>query len=157
MSRARAAAWRDGELAENAAAGTPRRNGRFVQDRREDDELRIAQGFRTHSTGEGVEIVLIDTFIVPEESRAKFLDEVRRSAVFLRTLPGFVEGFVYEKTDGAGRNGVVTTAVWKDEEAFQEARASAAKEFKKIGFDPAKIMKNLKIEMERAVYCRSPY
>jgi hypothetical protein len=33
-----------------------------------------------------VEIVLIDTFIVPEESKAKFLEEVHKSAAFLRTL-----------------------------------------------------------------------
>jgi hypothetical protein len=33
---------------------------------------------------------------------------------FLKTLPGLVEGFVYEEIDGAS---VVTTAVWTDEEA----------------------------------------
>jgi len=35
--------------------------------------------------------VLIDTFIVPEESKSKFLDAVRESASFIRTLPGYVE------------------------------------------------------------------
>lgn len=58
-----------------------------------------------------MEIVLMDKFIVPEESKARFLEEVHKSAAFLRTLPGFVEGFVYEKTDGDSRNNVVTTAV----------------------------------------------
>jgi heme-degrading monooxygenase HmoA len=106
---------------------------------------------------DSVEIVLIDKFIVPEASKGRFLEEVRRSAAFLRTLPGFVEGFVYEKKDGASRNNVVTSAVWKDEAAFQDAKARAAEEFKKIGFNPAEIMKNLNVEMERAVYSRSPY
>jgi heme-degrading monooxygenase HmoA len=104
-----------------------------------------------------VEIVLIDKFVVPEESKARFLEQVRRSAAFLRTLPGFVEGFVHEKKDGVSRNNVVTTAVWKDDAAFEGAKASAAQEFKKIGFNPAEIMKNLNVEMERAVYRRSPY
>lgn len=104
-----------------------------------------------------MEIVLIDKFIVPEESKAKFLEAVHKSATFLRTLPGFVEGFVYQKVDGDGRNNVVTTAVWKDEEAFQNAKKSAADGFKKIGFNPPEIMKNLKVEIERAVYRRSPY
>jgi heme-degrading monooxygenase HmoA len=104
-----------------------------------------------------VEIVLIDTFVVPEGSKVRFLDEVRRSAALLKTLPGFVEGFVYEKTDGASSSNIVTTAVWKDEEAFRNARASAAEGFRRIGFNPAEIMRDLKIEMERAVYRRSPY
>lgn len=50
-----------------------------------------------------MEVVLIDRFIVPEESKAAFLAEVRRSSAFLRTLPGFVEGFVYENTDVTSR------------------------------------------------------
>jgi heme-degrading monooxygenase HmoA len=100
--------------------------------------------------------VLIDTFIVPEESRARFLEEVHKSATFLRTVPGFVEGFVYEK-DGESRHNVVTIAVWKDEEAFQNAKKSAAEGFKKIGFNPPEIMKNLNVEIERAVYRRSSY
>jgi heme-degrading monooxygenase HmoA len=103
-----------------------------------------------------MEIVLIDRFVVPEDSKAQFVQEVRRSAALIRTLPGFVEGFVYEKT-GGGTGAVITTAVWKDEEAFQNARQSAAEEFRKIGFDPAEIMKSLKVEMERAVYRRSSY
>ena len=104
-----------------------------------------------------MEIALIDKFVVPEESKAKFLEEVHKSAAFLRTLPGFVEGFVYDKTDGESSNNVVTTAVWKDQEAFQNARKIVAEGFKKIGFNPPEIMKALKVRMERAVYRRSPY
>ena len=104
-----------------------------------------------------MEIVLIDSFIVPEHSKLTFISEIRRSAAFLRTLPGFVEGFVCEKAGGAGATSVVTTAVWKDEQAFADAKASATEGFTKIGFNPSEIMKNLKIEMERAVYRRTPY
>ncbi len=104
-----------------------------------------------------MEIVLIDRFIVPEESKVAFLEAVRRSTAFLRTLPGFVEGYVYERKEGETRHNVVTTAVWKDEEAFQNARKSAAEGFKKIGFNPPEIMKTLNVEIERAVYHRSPY
>jgi heme-degrading monooxygenase HmoA len=104
-----------------------------------------------------VEVVLIDKFIVPEESKAAFLAEVRKSSGFLRTLPGFVEGFVYESTDGGSRHNVVTTAVWKNEEAFQNAKKSAAEGFQKIGFNPPEIMRKLKVEIERGVYSRSPY
>jgi len=47
-----------------------------------------------------METVLFDKFSVPEEAKAKFLEEVHRSAALLGTLPGFVEGYVYERTDG---------------------------------------------------------
>ena len=104
-----------------------------------------------------MEVVLIDKFIVPEESKASFRAEVRKSAAFLRTLPGFVEGFVYENTDLTSPQNVVTTAVWKDEEAFQNAKKSAAEGFRKMGFNPLQIMKNLKVEIERGVYRRLPY
>jgi heme-degrading monooxygenase HmoA len=107
--------------------------------------------------GAAMEVVLIDKFIVPEESKVGFLEAARNSATFLRTLPGFVEGYVYEKTDGESRHNVVTTAVWKDEEAFQNAKKSAAEEFKKIGFNPQEIMKDLRVEIERSVYRRSSY
>jgi heme-degrading monooxygenase HmoA len=104
-----------------------------------------------------MEIVLIDKFIVPEESKAEFLEAVHLSSGFLRTLPGFVEGFVYEKTDGGSRHNVMTTAVWENQEAFQSAKKAAAAEFQKRGFNPPEIMKKLRVEIERAVYNRSPY
>jgi len=104
-----------------------------------------------------MEVVLIDKFIVPEESKAEFLEEVHKSAAFLRTPPGFVEGFVYEKTEGASGNNVVTSAVWTDEQVFQNAKKRAAERFEKIGFNPQEIMKRLKVEIERAVYRRTPY
>jgi heme-degrading monooxygenase HmoA len=104
-----------------------------------------------------VEVILLDRFVVPEESKVAFLTDVRKSAALLRMLPGFVEGFVYEITDGGSRHNVVTSAVWKDEEAFQNARRRAAEEFQRIGFNPPEIMKRLKIEIERGVYRRSPH
>jgi heme-degrading monooxygenase HmoA len=101
--------------------------------------------------------VLIDTFFIPEESKSEFLDRSRQIQTFLRTLPGFVEGFLYEKVDGTGRFNVVTTAVWENEAAYENARKATAEEFRKTGFNPQELMKRLKIEVERAVYHRSPY
>ena len=51
-----------------------------------------------------MEIVLIDTFIVSEASKAEFIEEVRRSGAVPQSLPAFVEGFAYEKADGASGN-----------------------------------------------------
>jgi len=101
--------------------------------------------------------VLIDTFIVPDESKSTFLERSRHVQAFLRTLPGFVEGFLHEKVDGAGRFNVVTTAVWESDAAYENARKLAAEEFQRTGFNPQETMKQLRIEVERAVYTRSPY
>ncbi len=60
-----------------------------------------------------MQITLIDTFIVSEESKPALLEASRTIQGILKTLPGFVEGFVYEKRSGGGPYNIVTTAVWK--------------------------------------------
>jgi len=104
-----------------------------------------------------MERVLIDTFIVPEESKAEFLEGARKSQSFIRTLPGFVEGFLYEKKDGENRYNFLTTAVWENEEAFENAKKAVAIEYQKQGFNPQETRKKLKIESVRSTYQRSPY
>jgi heme-degrading monooxygenase HmoA len=101
--------------------------------------------------------VLIDTFVVPEESKTMFLEHSRRVQTFLRTLPGFVEGFLHEKVEGSGRFSVVTTAVWESDAAYETAKKATAEEFRRTDFNPQDMMKQLRIEVERAVYRRSPY
>jgi heme-degrading monooxygenase HmoA len=104
-----------------------------------------------------MQVVLIDTFVVPEASKAALVEKARESAIFLRTLPGFVEGYIYEKTGGDSAHNIVTTAVWQDHAAFENAKKSAAEEFQRVGFNPQEIMSKLNVTIERAVYQRSPY
>src|SRR5581483_7631148 len=104
-----------------------------------------------------MEKILIDKFNVPEESKATFLEAARKSAAVLRTLPGYVEGYIYQMTAGESRYNIVTTAVWESEDAFANAKKTAAAEFQKIGFNPQEIMAKLKVEIDRAVYERSSY
>jgi len=101
--------------------------------------------------------VLVDLFVVPESSLEEFLSAVHFSAKIVRRQPGFVEGFVHERTAGDGKVNVVTTAVWESERAMQEARQSVPAEFAKTGFNPPEIMKRLGVQLERAIYRRSPY
>jgi heme-degrading monooxygenase HmoA len=101
--------------------------------------------------------VLIDAFVVPEESKSEFLDRSRQLQAFLRTLSGFVEGFLHEKVEGNGRFNVVTTAIWEDESAYKNAKQATAEEFQRTGFNPQEMMKRLNVAVERAVYRRSPY
>ena len=101
--------------------------------------------------------ILVDTFVLPEESKAAFLVETRRIQNFLKTLPGFVEGYVYEKAEGDNRINILTTAVWESESAYENARRAATTEFQRLGMSPQEIMKKLKVEAGRAVYTRTPY
>jgi|ERR1700730_7960215 heme-degrading monooxygenase HmoA len=80
-----------------------------------------------------------------------------QSAKKRRTLPGFVEGFLYEKKDGESRHNFLTTVVWENEEAFENAKRAVAIEFQKQGFNPQETTKTLKIESVRSTYERSPY
>lgn len=104
-----------------------------------------------------MQLVLIDTFVVPEASRSAFIEKVKESASFLRTLPGFIEGYIYEKGEGDSPHNVVTTAVWQDQAAFEHARKAAAAEFQSRGFNPQEIMSSLNVTVQRAIYQRSPY
>jgi heme-degrading monooxygenase HmoA len=104
-----------------------------------------------------MEVVVIDSLVVPEESKEVFLQRVRQSAEILKKLPGFVEGYVYEKKSGEGEVNIVTTAVWKDEEAVENAKKTILAEFSKQGTNPAEIMKSLRVRFSRSLYSRSAY
>ena len=104
-----------------------------------------------------MEKVLIDKFIVPEESKAEFREGAHRVQRFIRTLPGFVEGFFYERMDGESRYNFLTTAVWENEQAFENARMAVVIEHEKQGYDPQETRKRLKIESVRSIYERAPY
>jgi heme-degrading monooxygenase HmoA len=103
------------------------------------------------------EIVLVDEFVVPEESMSSSSEETGKIQEFVSGLPGFVEGYVFEKKSGQSRYNVLTIAVWKDPEAMEAAMKSAQAHFQKIGFNPGEVMKRLKVEGVRSTYTRHPY
>jgi heme-degrading monooxygenase HmoA len=104
-----------------------------------------------------MQIVLIDTFVVPDASKEALIERAKESAALLRTLPGFVEGYIFEKTSGDSSHNIVTTAVWQDQAAYENARESAAAEFRRTGFNPQEIMSRLDVTFQRAVYRRLSY
>jgi heme-degrading monooxygenase HmoA len=104
-----------------------------------------------------MQITLIDTFIVSEGSKPALLEASRTIQGILKTLPGFVEGFVYEKRSGGGPYNIVTTAVWESEEAYAAAKTATATRFQAIGLNPPEIMRALDVQVDRGVYVRTPY
>jgi heme-degrading monooxygenase HmoA len=104
-----------------------------------------------------MQTIVIDAFIVPDESKPAFLETSRAVQNVLKTLPGFVEGYLYEKTAGNGPYNVVATAAWRDEHAFDNAKKGVPGRLKALGIDPAEKMKALNVRLERAVYTRTPW
>ena len=104
-----------------------------------------------------MEIVLIDTFTVPEESRAEFRQAATNAQSFIKTLPGYVEGYIYEQTSGESQYNVLTTAVWKSEEAFENAKKAVLAEYQRTGYDPQVVRTKLGIEQTRSTYTRAAY
>ncbi len=104
-----------------------------------------------------MEKVLIDTFTVPEESKAAFLEQARKAQSFIRTLPGFVEGFLYEQQDGESHYNFLTTAVWESEEAFENAKKAVTSEYQRRGYNPQEVAEKLGVERVRSTYDRSAY
>ena len=76
---------------------------------------------------------------------------------FIKTLPGYVEGFIYEQMDGESPYNFLTNAVWKDEAAFEAAKKAVLAEYAKRGYDPAVTRQKLGIEQTRSTYSRNPY
>jgi heme-degrading monooxygenase HmoA len=76
---------------------------------------------------------------------------------YVKTLPGFVEGFVYENQDGGDHSKFLTIAVWKDQEALENAKRAVALENQRQGVNPQEVIKSMRIESARALYERSPY
>jgi heme-degrading monooxygenase HmoA len=104
-----------------------------------------------------MEKVLIDQFIVPDAALDEFLEAVRTTTPFLRSLPGYVEGWIYTKESGPGRYNIVTTAVWANEEAYQAAKTAALAEYSRINFNPQEVIKRLGVQIERGEFARASY
>ena len=104
-----------------------------------------------------MEIVLIDTFTVPEKASAEFRQAATAAQSFIRTLPGYVEGFIYEQMDGDSHYNFMTTAVWENEHAFEEAKKAVFADYQKRGYNPEDTRKLLGIEQTRSTYSRTPY
>ena len=104
-----------------------------------------------------METILIDQFLVPASAAQEFLKNVHFSADIVKSRPGFVEGYVYQRVTDDGRVNVITTAVWASEPFMREAKASIQDEFARIGFNPPEIMQRLGVQMQRATYQRAPY
>lgn len=64
-----------------------------------------------------MQVVSVDLFRVPEESKAAFQDYSNT----IKGIPGLVEAFSYAKTNGDSVYSYMTIAVWESEETVESA------------------------------------
>jgi heme-degrading monooxygenase HmoA len=98
--------------------------------------------------------IFIDHFIVPQDAKPEFVERMNINRTFIKTLDGFIEDNVYERTDEKGNSVVVTVAVWQSEDAIKKAREAVQAEDKKQGFNMPEMLKRLGITMDRGIYER---
>jgi heme-degrading monooxygenase HmoA len=103
---------------------------------------------------EKTHVYRIDKFKVPAAAREEFLARVRTSNEILRAIPGFVEDFFFEQLGASGDTKIVSIAVWENEQAFLSAKSRVEEHYKKIGFNPAEIIKRLGIEADMDAYTK---
>ena len=99
-----------------------------------------------------VHVFRIDKFKVPAAARKEFLSRVRTSNEVLHAVPGFVEDHFFEQLGATGDSKIVTIAAWENEQAFSKAKLLVQEHYKKIGFNPADIIKRLGIEADMDAY-----
>lgn len=104
-----------------------------------------------------MQVVSIDLFSVPEEAVPAFREDSKTVQNILKNIPGLVEGFSYEKTDGNSEYNFITTAVWESEEAFVNAGKEIWAAFHKQGFNPHESHGKLGVRRIRSEYTRVPY
>lgn len=95
--------------------------------------------------------ILIDRFIVPKSSREEFFERVKINRGFIKTLPGFIQDSAYSREEGENLV-FVTVAIWKDQEAIDNAKKDVFAEYEKQGFDMPAMLRRLGIFIERGVF-----
>jgi heme-degrading monooxygenase HmoA len=108
-------------------------------------------GINSLSKKSNMQLIFIDRFVVPNTAKAEFLERMKINRDFIKTLPGFIDDSAYEQA-GETESYYVTTAIWRDQQAIQMARAAVTAEYEREGFNPPEFMKKLNIKMERGVY-----
>lgn len=102
-----------------------------------------------------MQTIVIGTYDLPQESAEAFLALTSEVQELLSSLPGFVEGNVYEERAGeGGRRQIVTVAFWENDEAYENAVQAVAEWNRQRGVDSQAQSRQLGVVGKRSVYNR---
>ena len=98
------------------------------------------------------QIAFISKYLIPVASKDTFLERQRAARTFIRTLPGFLHDYAYERVTDNGDTEYITIATWTDEEAVAHVRELVQAENLRTGFNRAEMLQRLNIKMEPALF-----
>lgn len=103
-------------------------------------------------TDKNMEQMLIDKASCPANAKMEFIKRMNISRDLIRKQPGLIKEEAYESTDKDGELTVITTVIWKNEEALQNARQMIMAEYKREGFNMLEFCQRSGIKIERGEY-----
>ena len=89
---------------------------------------------------------------MPRQSIEEFSKQANYNGDFITKLPGLIDHETYKSKDDQGNLTIITTAVWENEAAFENAKKAVFAEFQRIGFNPPEFVKRLNVVQERGIY-----
>lgn len=97
-------------------------------------------------------VFFLDKFIIPVEALASFSKQMQFNRNFIRLLEGFITDYAISRQTDDGDIELITVAIWRDLNSLDNAKKIVQEEYKRIGFNPALFLQELKITMERQLY-----
>ncbi len=94
----------------------------------------------------------IDKFTVPTQAREEFIGRVRESMELLRTMPGFVQSALLERSSGPGELNIMTIAEWESADVVERVKEAMAALYRQKGFNPQEMYDRLGIKLDRGEY-----
>jgi heme-degrading monooxygenase HmoA len=96
--------------------------------------------------------IVVGKIEVPARSIEAFRKQVHVTPNFLKTLPGYVAGEMYEMTDDAGTLHVLSITTWEDDESYKDAQKKLTAFYKETNFDRMAFREKLSIAADYALY-----
>jgi hypothetical protein len=99
--------------------------------------------------------IVVGKIEVPPQSIEAFRKQMHVTPNYLKKLPGYVNGEMYEMTDDSGTLHVLSITTWEDEESYKQAQQKLTAYYKEISFDRMAFRDKLNITADYALYAET--
>jgi hypothetical protein len=99
--------------------------------------------------------IVVGKIEVPGKSIEAFRKQMHVTPNYLKKLPGFVSGEMYEMTDDSGVLHVLSITTWVDDASYKNAQHKLTEYYKEISFDRMAFREKLEIAADYALYAET--